>query len=630
VNKLATRLQEIKERGGLRREATFGAVDIEARTVELSFSSEIEYPRWFGIEVLSHDAAAVNLARLNDSAALLWNHDWDDMRGVVEPGTARIDSDRKGRALVRFSKSADGEKLMHDVDDGIVTKVSVGYEVNGMKWVEERADTDVYLVTDWAPYELSFVSVPADHTVGVGRAAEIPIEGAAKPSDQTLPVVAEPTTIEATRSMTEEERKAQEEARRQADAAARTAGSEGERNRVRSIGEMGKQYGHTDLALQFISEGKSADEFQRALLTAMNQHVNKPLDEQVRAAEIGLTEKEAGNFSFLRAIRAQLPNATKADREAARFEMECSRAAEQTYGKTAKGILVPADVLNQRTFSTTTPAGGSGANLVASQLLAGSFIEMLRARTWLMQRATVIGGLVGNIDIPRQKAGNTAYWVGEGNGPAKGEPAMDQVQFSPKELAALTEITRKLMKQATPDAENIVRNDLIRAMALGIDRAGIYGSGTAFQPLGVANMTGVNAVALATAGQPSFDELVDMETAIALDNADVGAMSYAFNAAVRGSLKKTKRFPDSASDATIWEQGNTVNGYATDVSNQIDSGDVLFGNWADLIIAMWGGLDITVDPFTLADTGGTRIITFQDIDCNVRHQESFCLGRKAA
>lgn len=631
MSKIATRLAEIKARGGLRRMAEVVHVDTDARTVELSFSSEVEASRWYGIEILSHDPGACDLSRMNDGAAVLWCHDMTDQRGVVEPGSARIDTDRKGRCTIRLSKSADGEQLLQDIADRIITKVSVGYLVNGMRLIETRGDdVDVWAITAWQPYEVSLVSVPLDATVGVGRSAEIPIEEGAPAPAQTVPVIEKTQPAEAKRNMDpiEEQKKADEAA------AARRAGVEGEQARTRSILEMGKQYGHADLAVTAVADGKSPEEFQRSLLAAMHTHANKPLEEQVRSAEIGLTPKEAQNFSFLRAVRAQLPNASAADRKAAAFEMECSAAAEKAYGKQARGILVPADVLNQRTFSTTTPAGGTGSNLVATELLSGSFIDLLRKRAWLMKRATTIGGLVGNIDIPRQTGATTAYWVGEGGAPAASDPALDQVAFTPKTLAALTEVTRRLLMQATPDAENIVRNDLLRVMALEIDRAGIYAPGSANQPKGLANMTGINAVAFAATtaapaapGKPTYTELVEMETQIALDNADVGSMSYAFNAGIRGYAKTALKFPATAASGTIWEPGNTVNGYGTDVSNQIAAGDVFFGNWADFIIAMWGGLDLTVDPYSLSTTGGTRIVTFQDVDFNVRHLESFCWGK---
>ena len=655
TNKLAERLHEIRERGGLRRVAELGAVDLEARTVELSFSSEVEYERWFGIEVLSHDANAVDMSRLNNGAPVLWMHDWDDQRGVVE--SARIDGDRKGRAIVRFSKSAAGEQLMQDVADKIITKVSVGYLVNGMKLTEERADVDVYTVTDWLPFEISFVSVPADDTVGVGRSASQnpQEEKPAKPADN-------PTQVQnsaAGRGSTKERptmkfrtfrdaqgnlcRVAVDEAGNDVgdveiieragvgDAAAQARGQDAERARVRELTEMGRQYGQVDKALEFIAGGKSADDFRRELLADYaTERSKKPMAEQVKEGEVGLTDREARSYSIMRAVRALAnPNNKQYQKDAA-FEIECSIAAAEKAGKESRGLMIPADVLN-RAFATTTPAGGPGSNAIATNLLADQFIELLRHRTWALKRVTSMGGLVGNVDIPRQNSATQAYWVGEGGAASESEPGIDQIAFSPKTLAAYTDITRRLMLQSTPDAELIVRNDLLKVMALALDKAVLYGSGAAGQPKGLLQQTGIHAVATADV-YPSYAEYVQMETDVAAADADVGSLSYVVNARARGAAKTTLKFPGAAiaQGGTVWESGNTINGYATDVTNQLVDGDSFFGNWADFIVAMWSGLDMMVDPYSLSTSGGTRIVVFQDVDMNIRHKESFTYASKTA
>ena len=127
---------------------------------------------------------------------------------------------------------------------------------------------------------------------------------------------------------------------------------------------------------------------------------------------------------------------------------------------------------------------------------------------------------------------------------------------------------------------------------------------------------------------PSFGKLVDMETAIATDNADVQGTNYVANAKFRGYAKQTEKF--STTGATIWEPGNTVNGYGCEITNQIADGDVFFGNFMDLIVAMWGGLEITVDPYSNSKKGRLRIVAFQDVDFALRRTESFCLGRNTA
>ncbi|WBO60553.1 phage major capsid protein [Acidocella sp. MX-AZ03] len=409
-----------------------------------------------------------------------------------------------------------------------------------------------------------------------------------------------------------------------ASTAAQARGVEAERARMRELTEMGNAYGANDLALRFISEGKTAEDMRRELLGQFAaERAKKPMAEQVKDAEIGLTNQEARSFSLMRAVRALANPTNTAMQKDAAFEYECSRAAAQKAGKESRGLMIPADVMN-RAFSTTTPTGGPGANAIATNLLADQFIELLRNRTWALKRITMMGGLVGNVDIPRQNSAGQAYWVGEGGSPTESEPGLDQITFSPKTLAAYTDITRRLMLQSTPDAEQLVRNDLLRVMGLALDSAVLYATGTDGQPTGLINQTGIHAVKLA-AEYPSYAEYVQMETDIAAANADIGSMSYVVSARARGAAKTTLKFPTAAiaQGGTVWEPGNTINGYQTDVTNQLTEGDTFFGVWSSFIMAMWSGLDMMVDPYALSTSGGTRIIFFQDVDMNIRHKEAF-------
>ena len=652
-SKVAKRLQEIRERGILRRTAEVVAesVNLEARTVELSFSSETDgVERWFGIEILDHSPAACDLSRLNNKAPVLWMHDWTDQRGVVE--SARIDTDRKGRAVVRFSKSDEGEELLQDIADGIVTKVSVGYSVDGLKWIEDRSGTDVYLATSWQPYEISMVSVPADDDVGVGRSLETVAMESGRAAPQNPSVVNQPGAIRTmnekitrdasgnlVRAKVDEHGKIVEILevieRAGADAqAAQARGADGERARVRAITSMAKQYKAEDLALDFVGNPeKTPEDFQRAILDReVATRTSRPLSEQERAADIGLTNREQRKYSLLAVVRALANPTSAAAQKAAAFEIECSRAAAEKYGKEARGIIIPQDVLSGvRSFNAGTNgqvSGQTGGNLVANHLLSGSFIEMLRNQTTIMRMARVMGGLTGTLDIPKQTGGATAYWLGEGEDATEGAPVIGQIGMAPKTIAAYTDLTRKLMLQSTPDAEAIVWADLIAAMGLGIDKAGYYGSGVGDEPKGIKNYAGVNAVDFA-AVNPTHGELVDMETAIAADNAAVDNMAYVANSKFRGYAKQNLKFA-AAGSATIWEPGNTVNGYRAEVTNQIADGEVFHGNFADLIVGLWGGLDLTVDTSSLSLSGGTRVVVFQDADFAVRRVESFCFGKKPA
>ncbi len=607
-NTIEQRLAAIKKDNRAFRPAEVRGIDVEARTVELAFSSEAEARRWWGIEILSHDPGAVILTRLQSGGALLVNHDTSDQVGVIE--SVSIDADRRGRAVVRFGRSDRAEEIFGDVKDGIRKHVSVGYLIHDALLVEQRDGEDVWKITSWEPFEVSIVPVPVDINVGVGRNLEIK-------QNETM-------IMRGIEKMEDEKKETQP----LIDAAAEhRKGTEAERARVRSIVEMGEKFGAPDLARDAVKDGISVPEFQQRLLDHINTRVQKPLADQLSDNDIGLTDKEARSFSFLRVIRALAePTDQRLQREAA-FEFEASRAAAEKSGRKSNRFTIPTDVLCRalNTSITGSASGDTGGFLVATELLSASFIEILRNRATIMQLGTVIGGLVGNVDIPKQIAAAQGYWLGEDDEATEGNLDLGHIVMSPKTVAAYSEITRRLMMQSSLDVEAMVRADLARALALTIDKAGYYGTGLSDQPKGIASYDGINAKDF-VATQPTFAELVAMETLISLDNADVQSMAYVGDAAFRGHCKTTEKF--TGTGATLWEPGGTVNGYAVQITNQIATGDVFMGNFADLLIGMWGGLDLMVDPYTHSKRGRVRVVVFQDVDFALRREESFCLGRK--
>ena len=165
--------------GNYCRETTIDHVDTDSRTVELSFSSETPYGRWFGDEILCHDEGCINLDRFNDGlGTLLFNHDRDAVVGHIEKVWIE---DNRGKALVRFDEDEQSETIFQKVQSGTLQGVSVGYSIKRYEVLDEKDSVssngrfkgpDTYVVTDWEPLEISIVSVPADATVGVGRSAE--------------------------------------------------------------------------------------------------------------------------------------------------------------------------------------------------------------------------------------------------------------------------------------------------------------------------------------------------------------------------------------------------------------------------------------------------------------------------
>ena len=354
---------------------------------------------------------------------------------------------------------------------------------------------------------------------------------------------------------------------------------------------------------------------------------------------IGMNEREIQQYSIVRAIRA----AASGNWNDAMLEREASDAVMKKLKREPRGFFVPYDWLSadQRNLMAekrdmTIGVLAQGGYLKATDLLAQSFIELLRNKMMVQAAgAWVLTGLVGDIAIPRQTGGATAYWVSEGNPPTEADQAVDQVALAPKTVGAFTDISRKLLLQSSIDVEAFVRNDLASVLALAIDLASLHGSGTAPEPKGIANQTGVAVVAIgADGGPPTWAHIVSLETEVAVDNADIGALAYMTNAKVRGKLKQTEKATNTAQ--FVWESiagATPVNGYRALVTNQVKSdltkgtgqnlSAIFFGNWRDLIIGQWGTLDVLVDPYTGGTSGTVRVIAFQDVDVAVRHGESF-------
>ena len=399
-----------------------------------------------------------------------------------------------------------------------------------------------------------------------------------------------------------------------------------EQQRNADIIKLGQEYNAKDLAIQFISEGKPVGEFKDALLKA--QKDSDPTPTKRTTDKVGLDEAEARSFSFIKLVNAMVNPTDKSAIESAKFELEACQAAADKYGTKKGGTVIPIEVLT--TSLAPKAAAGDvtstvGTKLIGTDLLMSSFIDLLRNKTLLMQLTTKLTGLIGNVDIPKQTAGSSWYLVGEDTAPTASNPTFDQISFALKTIAARCYLTRQMKKQTSLDMEAFLRNDLAVALAAGIDYLGLYGNGTT-QPKGIKASDGINTVQFAAAN-PTYSELVAMETEVSADNADVDSMAYIFNARMRGHCKSTQKFPTNTDGSgVIWEPGKTVNGYSALITNQVENGDVFFGNFADLIIGMWGGLELTVDPFSNSTKGGINIVAFQDFDLGIRHGASFCYG----
>ena len=592
---------------------------IDERTFEFPFSSEYPVTRYFGTEILSHDSKAPNFMRLNDGAPFLFNHNPDKVLGVVERAYLD-DSKKRAYAKIRFSRSEFAKQYLDDVKDGILRGISFGYSIDEVEQREEGV-----LATSWTPHELSLVSIPADPTIGIGRSL-LSEEAAAPESSQpadTIIVNEAPVEKQENRSavttastptpVMEDQTPNLEVIRSEARKA--------EKDRVAAINALGAQHRMADLAQELIDGDSSIDEARAAILEKLGtRQVEQPIrSADVSSNDLGLSQKEVKRFSFIRALNYLASPGDAQARQAAEFEIEVGRESAKKYDRSSNGIVVPNEVLRRDLNVGTATAGG---NLVDDVLLSGSFIELLRNRLALAQAGmTTLSGINGNISIPKQDGSASAYWVGEGSSPTESQQTIAQVNLSPKTCGAFTDFSRKLLLQSDISVEQMVRDDLAKVLALELDRVGLNGSGSSNQPLGIINTTGIGTQSLTSFG--TFAEYIGMETDVAVANADAGSLRYIINASARGALKSTEK---ASGTAQFVYENDEINGYPVTVSNQLANNDALFGDFSQLIMAMWSGLDLTVDPYAGATAGTVRIIALQDVDFAVKQPGAFCFA----
>ena len=324
-----------------RAEATDFQVAEDDRTIEFPFSSEYPVARYFGEEILSHERGAADLTRLNNGAPLLFNHDPDRVIGVVERGW--IDEDKKrGYVSVRFSRNAFAQEILADVKDGVLRNVSFGYQIREM----DQRSSGEFLATAWGVHEVSVVSIPADPTVGVGRALDAqPAAPAASQTPETQPVVEMENTPDLSVV--------------RAEAAAEAA--KAERTRIAGITALTEKHGMGDLGLQLIESGRSIDDARAAVLDKLDAKPVEPVK------QIEMDQRDAAQYSITAGIRAALTG-DWTSREAG-LVREMSQEVERSglNKTTARSFFVPFSALRA---TYVTSGATTGGNLVATDLMA--------------------------------------------------------------------------------------------------------------------------------------------------------------------------------------------------------------------------------------------------------------------
>ncbi len=602
--------------------------------VRLSVSSEEPYFRammldpesddWVsGYEVLGHADGEIDFSRMKDGLVIQDTHNGDQI-GLMRNPEVR---DGKLTGEVEFCCGERAQEIRRDAIAGLRRNMSVGYRVMAYREVGRADDGQrIYRAVRWMPHEASFVNVPADATVGVGRSLES--------NDGGVPAV----TIKETKTM--------------------------DPNQVVECFRLAKagNVEHAEVD-DLIRSGKSFDEIRSVLEGKVEAYQNE-LRERAASAKPTTPAPSAGRAIVDEGTRREikraynLPNVLRAlagDTSVdIGFEREVSdEIVAQTGRKAAQGIIVPdfiraaansADgglTLGTPAFDADTTAGGiagvggTGKDTVATNLLAGSFIEALRDALVLTGAGMqTLSGLTGDIAIPKGGKVNAAWITNENGDASKTNPTFGQVTATPHQVGAYVDITRKLLLQSSIDVQGFVVRELVYAIAYALENAGFNGTGANGEPTGLASQ--ITQTVSFTAGAPTLAKVLEMVTKIDEANGNLGQQCFIGRPSVWGLLGGTLDWTAVSGEGGVGgvtsgkylldTVTNTMQGYRFVRSNIAPAKQLLFGDFSQLMLCLWSGTDIVVDQYSQCTKGALRVVALQNADFIVRQPEAFAKG----
>ena len=588
----------------------------ESRTINLSFASEEPVMRSFGWEILSHERQDIDLNFIESGRApLLLNHNPEVQIGVIQ--SASLDStERKSRSVVRFGKGELASEILADVNDKIRTNISVGYTVNNLEKQDEQRDgTDVYRA-EWTPMEISLVSIPADRSdIGVGRAEIKKPKIESKDMETKAEIVAEVPSVDA------EKVKAEALAERHK-----------EIKEMQSLGERHNLRAFTD---ECVHNGTDLFTFREKMLNKIESKPLSSLDDPM-----DIQPKEAQRYSFLKALNA----ASRGNWDQAGFENEMSQEMAHKSGKRPQGFYVPDYAWSSDLYSAkrelTVGTNASGGFFAPSVQLGSEWINALRAKMVLSDLGMrTMSGLTTKVQIPKVSAGAAAAFVAESGAVADQTVTTAQITLQARTLGARSSVSRLLLMESDPSIEQIVRDDLVAAIASKIQDVMIEGSGSN-EPTGVTKTSGVGAINVGdNGGPPTWALITNLVREVEVDNAvlNESTLGFATNPKLKSKMAQVAKVGSSDSVMLLNDPWSSLYGYpirfSTDVPSNLTKGTtsgtcsaLIFGDWSQLIMASWGASpDVLVDPYSSSSDGTVQIIVFSEIDAAVRNAQSFAI-----
>jgi len=459
--------QQIEKIKGTREERVFSFerehIDVEARTVWMSISSEREYERWFGLEILDHKAESIDTERLESGAPILVDHDRTDHVGVVE--RFEITKEKKLRILARFGRSARAEEIFQDVIDGIRKNTSVGYMINDISLEKDGGDQlSTYRVKSWTPFEGSLVSVPADPSTGVGRSDnELNLineekEMSDKKTEQTKTVEAV-----APAKVVDESAIAQRELQRV--------------NEILAAGDEFKDLGGVELAREMAKKPNSTvDGFKAQMLEKMKgkQEATKTAEKHEKpmpAVEMRYRYNKLSAFNDITLENGQKMAAEEGAYRAGQWLLST------VYGNEKAAKYCKEHGINERVMGGNSLTGGGAVIPVEME----QAVIDLRDTYGAARKLAKIRQMKSDaMTIPKRTGGVTAYYFDDedGSGITASDKSWGQVQLVAKKLGVLSRVSKDMVEDAIINVVDDLASEMAYAFAVKEDDAFINGDGT--------------------------------------------------------------------------------------------------------------------------------------------------------
>lgn len=633
---------------------------------EIAFSSEQPYQRQFWDEqnqemvvldeILVHTPEAVDLSRLNNNAPLLFNHNFDNHIGVV--CNARIDADNVGRALVKFSKHGTmANDIRNKVIEGTMEKISVGYDIK--EYHIDYAKGQL-IVTKWAPYELSFVTVPADDSVGLNRSLntitvnleakrdmtkeqieEIKEEQEAAPVEETPVEENKEPEVEETQERQVEENKENENLEDGKDAkhpesvdddssTVREEEIKEEREAApveeEKTEEVAERSEEDELEIREIARELNIDdeELKRALAIkdmtpeafrtkALNNITNaqRNNEQQIKDSKMEKT------FDLNNVIRSLVDGAALGAHEAEYSAMAATATMQR--GRAARGgsVFVPAAAMR------AASEGNTKATLTAvtdEKLLTESYIEMLMPESVLGRLGvTVLSGLNSPIAVPKMTASSVdAFGFVDENGAAPESKAeFANVKMAPKTFAGGNPISRQSLK-TVPNIATLITDHINKAVRIKLEQLILSDKENARGPAGLVKQL-VDASRVTKKAAFSFKDFLKEIAALTDAGVPAQAIKFAMSGATAAELESTLK--DNGVSGYIIENGKLA-GYEVVTSGVIPADMIVLGDFSGIIVGEWGGLELDMDDSTYRAQSAIVPRVWLDLDYVVAQPEA--------